>query len=140
MRAAAGRPAHAAAGAAPPMPMVCGPPAGNVPLVAWPSVCTAQVAGASSTSPRAATSDDPARPRPGRPTASTADQARTGDEQRPAAASVSSPGRLCSTISSVATAPATPRQASTRAVVPPPVTCGTSAPTSAAVNGASSET
>ena len=34
----------------PPKPACAGPPAGNVPVVAWPSVCTAQLAGASSSS------------------------------------------------------------------------------------------
>src|SRR5436190_10579438 len=38
----------------PPKPVVAGPPARNVALVAWPSVCAAQVAGASRRTPVAA--------------------------------------------------------------------------------------
>ena len=126
----------AAAARAPPIPALCGPPAGNVPLVAWPSVCADHAAGAISSAPIAAPS---AIARRGRNASAAAAAIPAGDQhaRQPARAS---PGCRAGSSPRRRRRPARRAAPSTRAVVPPSESCAAPAPTSAAVNGASSET
>jgi hypothetical protein len=117
------------------MPAAAGPPAGNVPLVAWPSVCADQNAGAISSTPIAAPS---AIARRGR-NASAAAAATPAAISTPGS-QLSEAGSSCRIASSAATPASTATGAATRAIVPPSLSCAAPAPTSAAVNGASSET
>ena len=121
----------------PPIPAVCGPPAGNVPLVAWPSVCADHAAGAISSAPTAAPSAIARRCGRNASAAAAAIPAATSTPGSHA----SEPGLSRRIISSRADARQRRRAARARGRrVPPSASCATPAPTSAAVNGASSET
>src|SRR3954453_15153068 len=82
-----------------------GPPEGNVPLVAWPSVSNAQVAGAQISSARAPTNTAfRSRAVPGAANASAATRPPTIST---GGSHLSCPGELCSTMSSVTNPAAT---------------------------------
>ena len=112
-----------------------GPPAGNVPLVAWPSVCADHAAGAISSTPSAAPSAIARRAA----SASAAAADPGGDQQRGQPAS-SDPGLSRRIATSVADAGEHRERPEHAPVVPPSASSAAPAPTSAAVNGASSET
>ena len=120
------------------MPTLAGPPAGKVPLVWCPSVCTAQLAGAMSSSPSTAARIATRT----RATLATASATIAPDPSTisTVGSHVSEPCELCRTASSVATPAATAIGARTRICLPPRASCAAPAPTRPAVNGAMSET
>ena len=113
-----------------------GPPAGNVPLVAWPRVSADQAAGAISRVAIAVA----AAARRSRPVPSARPPAATAPSAISSGTSQGSEAFSFRTTSSVITPPAMASGPATRASMSPWANRTTPAPTSAAVKGASSDT